>query len=252
MLSSANMGSVRRGNWRQYLPFIILNVVVSALTMSLVLAIWNRGLEVQPPTPTPTLPAAAAAASAIPTATATVRPSPTPHTYIVQSGDTMNAIASELGVSIEALMAANDLVDPDTLAAGQILLVPEEGEEEEVGEVPERPTATSVPAPEGEEPPAVEIRGVSGAGDLDEEVVRILNTGGVANMEGWTLEDDDDNQYTFPAFTLHNGAVSVHTRAGTDTVIDLYWGRPEPVWTPGTTIVLRDASGEVQSTFMIP
>lgn len=245
------MGSVRRTNWRQYVPFLILNVVVSAITMVVVLSLWDGGASVEPPTPTATLPAAAVAASAVPTGTATIRASETPHTYVVQAGDTMNQIALELGVSMEALMEENDLSDPDTLSAGQVLLVPEQDSNGEQVEA----TATSPPAATptgGGEAPAVEIRGVSGSGDLEQEVVRLLNNGGTAHMAGWTLQDGQGNVFTFPDFTLHNGAVSVHTEAGTDTVIDLYWGQPEPVWTAGKTITLRNAEGEVQSTFTIP
>jgi LysM repeat protein len=248
------MGSVRRSSWRQFIPFIILNIIVSVLSMSLVLAFWDRGVEVVPPTPTPTLSALSVAASAVPTATATIRPSATPHTYTVRPGDTMNAIALELGVSADELMAANGLVDPDTLSAGQVLVVPQPGS----GNAAEsKPTATpapatAIPTESGGEPPQVDIRGVDGAGDIESEVVRLINSGGVANMAGWTLEDGRGHRYSFPAFTLHNGAVSVHTKSGADTVIDLYWGLPQAVWTGGTTITLRDAAGDVQSTFQIP
>lgn len=252
MLSSADMGSVRRSNWRQFLPFVLLNIVVSALTMIAVLTLWSPRVEIEAPTPTPTMGAAAVAASAIPSPTATLRPSPTPHTYVVQPGDTMNAIAVALDISVEALMEANDLTDPDLLSAGQILIVPREGDGEEQAQAATEGPATNTPAPGGDEAPAVEIRGVAGPGELEEEVVRLLNSGGVANMAGWTLDDGGDNVYTFPAFTLHNGAVSVHTKSGSDTVIDLYWGQPEPVWTSGTEITLRDADGAVQSTFLIP
>ena len=98
----------------------------------------------------------------------------------------------------------------------------------------------------------MDIRGVDGAGTLDTETIRLLNAGGVAAMAGWTLDDNQGNVYVFPAFTLHSGAVTVHTRNGTDTVIDLYWGLDKPVLLPGKVITLRDASGAVQSTFTIP
>lgn len=247
------MGSVRRTSWRQFVPFVILNVIVSVLSMSLVLAVWDRGVQVEPPTPTPTLSALAVAASAVPTATPTIRPSATPHTYTVKPGDTMNGIALELDVSADELMAANGLSDPDTLSAGQVLLVPKSD-----GSTTASPRASETPAPtaastqSGEDAPQVDIRGVDGAGDLDSEVVRLINSGGVANMAGWTLDNGRGDRYEFPAFTLHNGAVSVHTKSGNDTVIDLYWGMPEAVWTPGTTITLRNGDGEVQSTFQIP
>lgn len=245
------MGSVRRTTFRQFIPYLLVNVVLSALTMIVVLNLWEgrstAGSEV---TTTATLDALSFAASAVPTATSTRVPSATPHTYRVQPGDTLGSIAIEQGVSIGALMEANGIDDPDALSVGQLLIVPVEG-----------PAPTSTPSgvintsstPVADDnAPKVEIRGVAGAGDLEEEVVRILNTGGPANMLGWTLDDGSGNEYVFPAFTLHNGAVSVYTRSGTDTVIELFWGRPDPVWTPGKIIRLRDADGNIRSTFSIP
>ncbi len=41
--------------------------------------------------------------------------------YVVQSGDTLTGIAAELGTSVEGLMAANGIADPDLLYAGQTL-----------------------------------------------------------------------------------------------------------------------------------
>jgi LysM repeat protein len=41
--------------------------------------------------------------------------------YLVQSGDTLTGIAAELGTSVDSLMAANGLTDPDLLYAGQTL-----------------------------------------------------------------------------------------------------------------------------------
>ncbi len=246
------MGSVRRATWRQYLPYLVLNVVVSAATILLILVLWGRAGSSPAPTPTPTLDAIARVASAIPTASATVPPSPTPVTYTVQSGDTLGGIAAELGVPVEALMAANGLDNPDTLAVGQVLLVPAlEDESGATRTPPPPPRASATPAGNGE-PPNVEIRGVTGAGDLAREAVRLLNTGGVAAMAGWTLDDGEGQVYVFPVFTLHSGAVSVHSRAGEDTVIDLYWGLNQAVWTPGKTVTLRNADGDVQSTFQIP
>ncbi len=45
-------------------------------------------------------------------------------TYEVQPGDTLSAIAERLGVSLEALIAANHLTDPNRLDVGQVLTVP--------------------------------------------------------------------------------------------------------------------------------
>jgi LysM repeat protein len=41
--------------------------------------------------------------------------------YVVQSGDTLSGIAAELGTSVDSLMAANGLTDPDLFYAGQTL-----------------------------------------------------------------------------------------------------------------------------------
>jgi murein DD-endopeptidase MepM/ murein hydrolase activator NlpD len=44
--------------------------------------------------------------------------------YIVQPGDSMYAIAARFSVTIDDLMAANGLTDPNQLAAGQQLIIP--------------------------------------------------------------------------------------------------------------------------------
>ena len=41
--------------------------------------------------------------------------------YVVQSGDTLTGIAAELGTSVDSLMSANGLTDPDLIYAGQTL-----------------------------------------------------------------------------------------------------------------------------------
>jgi LysM repeat protein len=234
-----------------------LNVVISAITAFLVFQVLSTPSRPSQPTITPTLDVAARVASAVPTATVTLPPSPTPLTYEVQPGDTMYAIAQRLGISLDDLLAENGLTDPANLEVGQILELPHvEGLAARLAQELATPEAEplegeATPEPEGEAP-QVEILGVNGAGNLESEVVRILNSGGAAHMAGWSLEDDGEHVYYFPVFTLHNGAVSVHTEGGTDSVIDLYWGLDEAVWLPGTRVTLRDASGAVVDTFQIP
>ncbi len=45
-------------------------------------------------------------------------------TYVVQEGDTLYAIAVDFGVTMEDLMAANGIDDPNTLQVGQELTIP--------------------------------------------------------------------------------------------------------------------------------
>jgi LysM repeat protein len=44
--------------------------------------------------------------------------------HIVQSGESLSMIASQYGVSVEVIMAANSLDDPNTIVVGQELLIP--------------------------------------------------------------------------------------------------------------------------------
>lgn len=45
-------------------------------------------------------------------------------TYTVRSGDTLSAIARKLDTTVEALVEANDITDPDVIDVGQELKVP--------------------------------------------------------------------------------------------------------------------------------
>ena len=247
------MGSVRRATWRQYLLYLGANVLVSAITVLIVLNLWDRRSPPELVTPTATVDVIAHVASAVPTLTPTKPPSPTPSTYTVRAGDTISNIAEEFDISMEELMAANRLQDPNELSVGQVLIIPE------VEGAAATPAASETRYPEASSTPAaaaaqqVVINGIVGAGDLETESVRLLNTGNEVSMAGWTLDDGDGNSFDFPDFTFYStGAVDVHTKAGTNTTIDLYWGLDQAVWTPGKVIYLRNVSGEQVSSFRVP
>jgi len=76
-------------------------------------------LQIPQPTYTPT---------PLPTATLNqnVKPQPTPVTHIVQAGETLAGIARGFGLSIVDLMEANGITDPNSIQAGQILIIPVE------------------------------------------------------------------------------------------------------------------------------
>jgi len=61
-----------------------------------------------------------------------------PETYVVKSGDTLGSIATELGVSVDALVGANPSIDPRGLRIGQELRIPRP-----------TPTATASAGPRG-------------------------------------------------------------------------------------------------------
>jgi len=100
----------------------------------------------------------------------------------------------------------------------------------------------------------VEIVSVIGAGTLNAEWVIVRNAGGESlSLAGWQLKDSDRNVFTFPNLTLNTGgAVQVHTIAGTNTVIDLYWGLGNPVWESGEEAQLLDPGGNVRAVYTVP
>lgn len=76
-------------------------------------------------------------------------PSPTPAgLYIVQSGDTLSGLAQDFGTTVEEIMAANGLTDPNAIQIGQTLIIPSLVDRElpTAGPVsPTVPTATPIP-----------------------------------------------------------------------------------------------------------
>jgi LysM repeat protein len=202
-----------------------------------------------------------------------------PVVHIVQPGDTLSTIAARYQVSLDDLMKANGLDNPDYLMLGQRLIVP-------VGGVPVvTPTFTRVPAPTDTplpfEPPtplppgatAVPVPAatilpsptpvptltpvpvsdirlsltVLNPGDRVNEMVYIVNQGLFVRMAGWTLSNGREAPYVFPEFGLggNGAAVNIHTGGGTDSTTDLYWGRPTTAWREGDTATLADQEGKV-------
>ena len=100
----------------------------------------------------------------------------------------------------------------------------------------------------------VEIVSIIGAGTLSAEWVVVSYTGeDQINLANWELRDGDKNVFVFPQLVLHpNGAVQVHTASGTNTVIDLYWGKSDPVWQSGEEAQLFDSSGNQRATYKVP
>jgi hypothetical protein len=69
------------------------------------------------PTPAPTL-------TPIPTNTPEGPPPPTPTVHVVQPGESLTLIAQKYGVTVDAIVQANQLKNPDAIYAGQKLVIP--------------------------------------------------------------------------------------------------------------------------------
>ena len=116
--------------------------------------------------------------------------------------------------------------------------------------------ATVVSAPQATLPAGqvlITIVNVISAGTLSNEVVLIKNSSAFSlPLANWQLEDGQGNNFVFPALDLStDGAIQVHTGAGSNTAIDLYWNRDAAVWQVGMTVTLRDDQGVVRSTYTI-
>jgi LysM repeat protein len=256
-------------NPRRLVLYLFLNAVVSALVAFGALWLWDQTHTAAPlPLANPTdtaataFPIVGAVTPTLPPTNAPEAAIPTPTVYVVKLGDTLGTIAQRFEVSVEALMAANNITNPNVLSVGQNLIVPVAGSipptavpatpsllPTNVVEPP-RPTATRDP---NQPVPALSIREARGVGQLADEVLVIVNTGGTVDLAGWTLRDETGHLYTFPALALNQDAtVNLHTAAGADTAADLFWGQTAAVWAKRKSVLLTDSGGTLHSRYTIP
>ncbi len=250
---------------RRMLPFILINIVVSATVVLLILFIWDNRTpaeETAAVTAEPQVTSPAVAGDGTSEAAPTQAPQQNEDgqtTHTVQPGESLGAISQQYDVPMEDIMAANGISDPNFLQVDQVLIIP-------IGGLPTAtpapsPTATPnvAPTPIPTEPPTegeaiVEIAEVIGVGSLAEEAVSIINSGNrsIALLD-WELSDEDGNVYTFGQVTLFGGGgILLHTEAGQDSASDYYWDLEQPIWESGETVTLTDAEGTVRVTYIIP
>ena len=257
-------------SFRQMLPFLLLNVVVSAVVVLSILFWWdNRGGDgaATEPTaaaelpegvlPTPNI-AAPPSGIIAPEATALASANE-PVVHTVQAGETLNIISQQYDVSVEDIMQVNGMDNPNFIAVGQQLAIP-------VGGIPEPTVApteavVALPSPIPTEPAgsggsgAIVVTGILDPGILETEAVQLVNNGTQEqSMQGWKVRDEDSNVYTFGDVSIfgEGAGVLLHTRAGTDTFSDLHWGLGQPAWRSGEQLTLFDASEQVVATFAVP
>jgi LysM repeat protein len=248
------------------LPFIFINIIVSATVVFLILYFFGEREGGSEGVGEATAVVATAQViggqptgeSSQPQVTQPSGDGPTTHT--VQPGETLGSISLQYDVPLADIMAANGISDPNVLQVNQVLIIPIGG----LPTVTPQPTATATPnvapSPIPTEPPAegeviIEITEVIGLGNLADEAVNIVNSGNrsVALVD-WELSDADGIVYTFGQVTLfgNDASILVHTETGQDTASDLYWGLEQPVWESGETVTLTDNEGTLRATFTIP
>jgi hypothetical protein len=122
--------------------------------------------------------------------------------------------------------------------------------------LPSQPTAASISNPTAipTNIKVVEIAAPAGAGNLANESVIIKRLGdGELSLNGWRLDDNAGHRFTFPDVMLFkDGSIKVYTRAGSNSVNELFWGLQEPVWASGKTVSLTDNHNILRASFTIP
>ncbi len=149
--SAAEVIDAYRRKRERMVPFLLGALAVVLLVVGLFLVIiWFTGdsppalpaflrsdTETPQPTSTPQPPTATLEPS--PTLEPSETPTPSgPITYVVEEGDSLASIADQFGVTIDQLIAANNLVDPSNIGVGSQLIIPD----------PDSDLPTETPLPE--------------------------------------------------------------------------------------------------------
>lgn len=222
-------------------------------------------LAVQQAQPTATLGPVAAQAPGDIVATETPTPdipvAGSEQVYVVQPGDTMLVIATRYDVTVQDILNANNLNDPNFVFAGQRLVIPVQGNSAITQSVAGgdagiliSDTPVSGNSTTGTTLQGVRISSITGVGDLPNEQVILVNESDTPySLQGWQLQRGDGPAYSFRSDVplYPGGSIRLHTGAGTDTSIDFYWGQSEAVWKAGTEAKLVTGDGNTVTSYIV-
>ncbi len=89
----------------------------------------------------------------------------------------------------------------------------------------------------------VRITAVIYPGQQSREVIVIVNEGDDINLNGWTINTPRGKIFTFGNLTLYKESfINVHTTNGDNTATDLFWNQTEPVWQSGDNVELKNST----------
>lgn len=252
-------------NRRQLALVIILNAVISlTIAVAVVWVVEQRRPDpetlaalVTPltaPVVAPTFTPTPAGVTSPPPAQEQTTPIATPapgaeEIHVVQAGDSLLAIAGRYGVSMQAIMDANNLTNPDFVFSGQRLVIPR-ADAAPTAAPQASPTAATVQnAGQG-----LRVASFTGNGILTNEAVQIANDSDlVINLQGWRLEKENGPAYTFGGISLFPGSgVVLYTGSGADTSVALYWNQAAPQWETGSVARLVNPQGQEVSRLTAP
>jgi LysM repeat protein len=191
--SAAEVIDAYRRRRERMVPFLLGALAVVLLVVGLFLVIiWFTGdsppalpaflrsdTETPEPTSTPQSPTATLEPSLTPEPSETPTPEG-PITYVVEEGDSLASIADQFGVTIDQLIAANNLVDPNNIGVGSQLIVPD----------PDTELPTETPLP-GTLVPGTTIEYVVRSGDTLQAIAAQFNSTVEAIAEANDLDPAD-------------------------------------------------------------
>ncbi|MCL4261904.1 MAG: lamin tail domain-containing protein [Anaerolineae bacterium] len=255
---------------RRMLPFILINIVVSAVVMLAILYYWENQRAENTPLVAQTAVANAdlstpAVLPVVSAATDTPEAPPEPEgppVHVVRAGDTLATIAQIYDVPMDDIVTANNIANPNFLSVGDQLVIPVGGLATATPP-PSEPTPVVSPTPIAAEPVTVTqgseavvgITAVIAPSDINNEAVQIVNSGSSPiALLGWKIVDQQNQFYTFKQVTLFGDGAGIlfHTGTGRDGATDVYWGRTEAVWQPGELVTLLDGQDNIIATFTVP
>jgi len=169
----------------------------------------------------------------------------TPFSHVVQKGDTLQAIAFDFGVSVEALQSANGIENPQFLQVGQRLVIPvaEATDQTTLGQLLPTPT-----------PHPIQIQGFA---FYETPVDSLLGLGEVANTSAMTLT----NVQVRAVLLDSSGQPLVETNTFTSMDIVAPEGRspfsilfttPPPDWASYQVTVIRGQAAGVLTSDYLP
>ena len=248
--------------WKRLFYYLLLNMIVTACTMVVVLYAWEKYRPQVDESPLDVLfPSFEEAAAP------EISPTEVPIedlaflTHTVQIGESLSVIAADYGTTVDEILRFNEIADPDELLVGMVLDIPVPGAEAPVAQEaiptqtpPPQPTLAVTAPPANAEAADLQIALVIGAGDLAEERVIVRQKGDAeVSLQGWQLLSPNGDRFTFPQLVLFkDGAVTVFTRAGGNSVAELYWNLDAPIWQTGDVVSLLDPAGNIVAAYQVP
>jgi LysM repeat protein len=170
--------------------------------------------------------------------------------YVIQVGDSLSGVADRFGVPVAAIVTANNLDNPDFVFVGQRLIIPSAAA---VANSAQLPAATATPIAASVNS-GIRLAAVENAGNLAAETISIGNDSDLAvNLQGWRLEREGGPAYTFGNILLFPGSgLKLHSGAGTDSSVDVYWNQAAGVWSSGAAARLINPQGSEVARLSVP